>query len=208
MEETSIQRSVEYDGHLIVENIRNGEHKINGFVKLGNYIYNFIGDEIKSIQPDKNTGYPINKKGAIEQWNILKLKLEGNVEEAHYLYDGNKTYIYRIKPNGNIHAHEDIMLADYCDKKYPDKLIYINGVLYFRPKYKIMIESINHIEVRRDTGFKTSIKGKFNPKQELISIETDYGFVRTDENIEILKNYLISRQIKVSDTQYKITGYN
>lgn len=210
MQETKIQRSVELDGHLLVADIENGKQTINGFVKLGNYRYNFLEDDITCVQPDKNNGYPINKKAAIERWNKLKNMLEENhyVDEAHFLSDGYKTFIYHIKPNGNIHLFEDILLADYCNEKYPDKLVYINGVLYFTPKYKIMIERIGMNEVLRDTGIKTSIKGKFNPKQDLISIETDYGFKATEEQIAILKEYLISRQIKVSDVQYKITGYN
>lgn len=206
MQEKSVQRSVELDGHLIVENIENGEHVITGSVKLGNYRYNFIGNEIKSIQPDKNNGFPINKESAIKKWNKMKKMLDGNVEEAHYLYDGNKSYCYRIKPNGTIHMSEDVMLADYCDKKYPDKCIYINGVLYFKPKYKIMIKNIPREEVFRDTGIDTDLVGIFNPKQELLRVSYLLPYV-TDGMIEELKAYLLSRQIKVDDRRYIITGY-
>lgn len=204
MQEKSIQRCFQTEGQLIVENIEKGKHSINGFVKIRNYTYQFLEDEITTIRIDKNNGIPINKKTAIKVWNALKRHLKDNLEEAHYMDNGK---CYRIKPNGSIHVHEDIEIAEYCSKKYPDKLIYIEGVLYFKPKYKIMLECINYQEVQRDTGIKTCIKGNFNPKQELISINTDPGFTRTDENIETLKNYLISRQIKVTDDRYKITGY-
>ena len=212
MEVRSIQRSVQSDSHLIVQDEERGVKKYNGFVKIGNYKYNFYNDNLTDIQSFKNTGELISIKSARAHWRISKEELERgfHVETTFNLLDTENDYTpcsYFIKPNGKIHTTY-VKVADYCSKLYPKGLVYLCGVLYFRPKYKIIQDSIPREEVLKDTGFDTAICGSFNPKQELEGFTTfKTNCDLTESDIQKLKDYFISRQIRIDDKRYTVTGY-